>query len=70
MLVMFLARKYTRAALSEISQSLGRKSHSTVVSAQQKVTQWLTTGKKVSLGQSECAVEDAIKRIEGRLRVG
>jgi chromosomal replication initiator protein len=70
MLIMFLARKYTRAALSEISQSLGRKSHSTVVSAQQKVTQWLTTGKKVSLGQTECAVEDAIKRIEGRLRIG
>jgi len=70
MLIMFLARKYTRAALSEISQSLGRKSHSTVVSAQQKVTQWLITGKKVCLGQSECAVEDAIKRIEGRLRVG
>src|SRR4029079_19372890 len=28
MLVMFLARKWTRAALSEISKSVGRKSHS------------------------------------------
>jgi len=69
MLVMFLARKWTRAALSEISRTVGRKSHSTVVSAQQKVTQWLSNGKKVSLGHGECRVEDAIKRIECHLRL-
>ena len=50
MLVMFLARKWTRAALSEISRTLGRKSHSTVVSAQHKVTEWLADGKTVPLG--------------------
>jgi len=69
MLVMFLARKWTRAALSEISRTVGRRSHSTVVSAQQKVTQWLSDGKMVSLGHGECRVEDAIKRIEGHLRL-
>src|SRR5262245_91026 len=69
MLVMFLARKWTRAALSEIRRTVGRKSHSTVVSAQQKVTQWLSNGKKVSLGHGECRVEDAIKRIECHLRL-
>jgi chromosomal replication initiator protein len=69
MLVMFLARKWTRAALSEISRTVGRKSHSTVVSAQQKVTQWLSNGKTVSLGHGECRVEDAIKRIECHLRL-
>ena len=55
--------------LSEISRSLGRKSHSTVVSAEQKVTQWLTNGKTVSLGHGECRVEDVIKRIECHLRL-
>ena len=45
MLVMFLARKWTRAALSEISRTVGRKSHSTVLSAQQKVTEWLADGR-------------------------
>ena len=69
MLVMFLARKWTRAALSEISRSLGRRSHSTVVSAQHKVTEWLTDGKTVPLGHGHCRVEDAIKRIEGKLRL-
>jgi chromosomal replication initiator protein len=69
MLVMFLARKYTRAALSEISRSLGRRSHSTVVSAQHKVTEWLADGKTLHLGHGQCRVEDAIKRIECKLRL-
>jgi chromosomal replication initiator protein len=69
MLVMFLARKYTRAALSEISRSLGRRSHSTVVSAQQKVTEWLETGKTLHLGHGQCRVEDTLKRIECKLRL-
>jgi len=70
MLVMFLARKWTRAAHSEISRTLCRKSHSTVVSAQHKVTAWLGTGKIVPLAHGQCRVEDAIKQIETQLRVG
>jgi chromosomal replication initiator protein len=69
MLVMFLARKWTRAALSEISRTLGRKSHSTVVSAQHKVSEWLADGKTVPLAHGRCGLEDAIKRIEARLRL-
>jgi chromosomal replication initiator protein len=69
MLVMFLARKWTRAALSEISRTLGRKSHSTVVSAQHKVTEWLADGKTIHLGHTQCRVEDAIHRIESQLRL-
>jgi chromosomal replication initiator protein len=69
MLAMFLARKWTPAALSEISRSLNRKSHSTVVSAEQKVTQWLASGKIVPLAHRQCKVEDAIKRVECRLRL-
>jgi chromosomal replication initiator protein len=69
MLVMFLARKWTRAALSEISKTLGRKSHSTVVSAQHKVNEWLADGKTVPMGHGQCRVEDTIKRIESQLRL-
>src|SRR5262245_9297859 len=69
MLIMFLARKWTRAAHSEISRSLGRKSHSTVVSAQHKVTEWLADGKTVSLLTGMCRVEDAIKRVEAQLKL-
>lgn len=69
MLVMFLARKWTRAAHSEIGRTLGRRSHSTVVSAQHKVTEWLAHGKMLHLGHGQCRIEDAIKRIEGKLRL-
>jgi chromosomal replication initiator protein len=69
MLIMFLARKWTRAAHSEISRTLGRKSHSTVVSAQHKVTDWLACGKTVTLGRRQCRIEDAIKRVEAQLRL-
>ena len=69
MLVMFLARKWTRAALSEISRTLGRKSHSTVLSAQAKVNEWLAEGKTIALGHGQLRIEDAIKRIEGQLRL-
>ena len=41
MLAMWLARKYTRAALSEIGQYFGHRSHSTVVSAQKRVDRWI-----------------------------
>ncbi|HEX5102367.1 MAG TPA: DnaA/Hda family protein [Pirellulaceae bacterium] len=70
MLIMFLARKHTRAALSEISRTLGRKSHSTVVSAQHTVTEWLAGGKTVPAAHGSLKVEDAIKRVEGRLKLG
>jgi chromosomal replication initiator protein len=70
MLVMFLARKWTRAAHSEISRTLGRKSHSTVVSAQHKVTEWLADGKRVTLLSGECRVEDAVRRVEAQLKLG
>jgi len=44
MLAMWLARKYTRAALTEIGEFFGRRSHSTVVSAQNKVEGWVADG--------------------------
>lgn len=70
MLAMFLARKWTRAAHSEISRALGRKSHSTVVSAQHKVQQWLARRQTIPLRHGSCSVEDAIRQIEHQLRVG
>ncbi|HWC91226.1 MAG TPA: chromosomal replication initiator protein DnaA, partial [Pirellulales bacterium] len=44
MLAMWLARKHTRAALSEIGQYFGRRSHTTVISAQKRVNRWMADG--------------------------
>jgi chromosomal replication initiator protein len=70
MLAMWLARKYTRAAFSEISEYFGRRSHSTVISAEKKVNGWMAKGATVQLGLSECRVEEAIRRVETQLRAG
>lgn len=70
MLAMWLARKYTRSALTEIGRFFGRKSHTTVISAEAKVGQWMTAGKTIHLSGAPCTVEDALKRLEAQLRLG
>lgn len=67
MLAMYLARKHTRAALSEIGAYFGKRSHSTVVSAQHRVDGWLTDGKPVELADARWRIDEAIRKIEHRL---
>jgi chromosomal replication initiator protein len=68
MLAMWLARKYTRAAWSEIGQFFGRRSHSTVISAHRRVEKMITAQAQVGAGNGPCGVEDAIRRLETALR--
>ena len=70
MLAMWLARKHTRAALSEIGHFFGRRSHSTVISAQKKIEGWMAQGSSLDLHGKSCNVEDAIRRVEENLRAG
>jgi len=74
MLAMWLARKYTRAALSEIGHYFGGRSHSTVIAAHRKVDGWLaeesaTPGITNELA-SACGrfrLDEALKRVEDSL---
>jgi len=68
MLAMWLARKYTRAALSEISEHFGRRSHSSVISASRKVAGWLSDGSTIEGPQGAWKVEDALRKIERQLQ--
>jgi chromosomal replication initiator protein len=70
MLAMWLARKHTRVALSEIGRYFGRRSHSTVISAQRKIDGWVAHGQSLALVDHRCTAEEAIRRVEQRLRVG
>ncbi|HMP07306.1 MAG TPA: DnaA/Hda family protein [Lacipirellulaceae bacterium] len=70
MLCMWLARRYTRAALSEIGDFFGGRRHSTVVSAKRKVDELISRGGDVTLGDRSCGVEEAVRRVEARLRIG
>jgi chromosomal replication initiator protein len=67
-LAMWLARKYTRAALGEIGTYFGRRSHSTVISASRKVERWLCTRSQIVVGKHHCTADEAIRRIEQALR--
>lgn len=69
-LAMWLARKHTRSALTEIGEYFGRRSHSTVIAAQNNVEKWRNGGETVSLtGGNPCQIDDAIKRVEAELRL-
>lgn len=68
MLAMWLARKYTRAALGEISEYFGRRSHSTVVSAQKKVDRLVSQGGEISVADRPCPMDEAIRQVEAVLR--
>jgi chromosomal replication initiator protein len=70
MLAMWLARKYTQAAFTEISEYFGRRSHSTVISAEKKISRWVAEDSKLQLGQQACGAQDAIQRVERKLRTG
>jgi chromosomal replication initiator protein len=70
MLAMWLARKYTRSALSEISRYFGRRSHSTVISAQKRVDRWLADGKSLELSDRAWNVSDAVRQVERCLKAG
>lgn len=70
MLAMWLARKYTRNALSEIGEFFGRRSHTTVISAQKRVNGWMEHGDQLSIGAQQWHVEEAIRRVELKLKAG
>jgi chromosomal replication initiator protein len=67
MLAMWLARKYTRAALSEIGRYFGGRSHSTVISAQKKVDVWMSRGEALPTPTGDCRLEEALRRVEKAL---
>ncbi|MFN7731257.1 MAG: DnaA ATPase domain-containing protein [Pirellula sp.] len=69
MLAMFLARKYTRSALSEIGEHFGHRQHSTVISAQKKVESWLTTDDAIQVGLSRVPVREIVRGLESALQV-
>ena len=70
MLAMWLARRYTRAALSEIGDFFGRRSHSTVLSAQKKIDAMIGRSSALHVVDRDCPVEEALRRVENAMRFG
>lgn len=67
MMAMWLARKYTNAALSEIGQYFGNRSHSTVLSAQKRIDHWLNDNLPFELQNKTWYIADTLSRLENAL---
>ncbi len=70
MLAMWLSRRYTSSALSEIGDYFGGRSHSTVIAADKRVTDWINRRDKIQIVNSSYPVCDMVQRIESKLRIG
>jgi chromosomal replication initiator protein len=69
MLAMWLARQHTRSGLTEIGRHFGSRSHSTVISARQRVEELRQTNDLVPGVRNKVSIADAIVRLESRLKV-
>ena len=70
MLAMYLSRRYTSSAFSEIGDYYGGRTHSTVIAAEKKVDQWLEKDEGIALPHARYPAREVIKRIESNLRIG
>ncbi|NOX53233.1 MAG: chromosome replication initiation protein, partial [Planctomycetes bacterium] len=70
MLAMFLARKHTQAAYREIGQYFGGRNHSTVVSAEKRVREWLSQDATIEVASQTWPLADLVATLEERLIAG
>ncbi len=67
MLAMFLARKLTQAAYSEIGAFFGGRNHSTVISAERQVREWLTDNTPFTIATREWSAGELLQTLEQQL---
>ncbi|MFK7777504.1 MAG: chromosomal replication initiator protein DnaA [Gimesia sp.] len=67
MLAMFLARKLTQAAYSEIGEFFGGRNHSTVMFAEKQVRKWLENHASIHVAHQEWTTEEIVESLEQQL---
>ena len=67
MMAMYLARKHTGAAYTEIGRYFGGRNHATVISAEKKVQKWLRAEKRIALLPGFETVADLLSDLERAL---
>jgi chromosomal replication initiator protein len=67
MVAMYLARKHTTAAYSEIGSFFGGRNHSSAVAAERKVRGWLEENGELALGERSIRVRDVLEMVEREL---
>jgi chromosomal replication initiator protein len=69
MLAMWLSRRHTGSALSEIGDFFGGRSHSTVVAANRRIESWMKSGQAIDIHNGRYPVREAIRIVQRRLQV-
>ena len=67
-LAMYLSRQLTPSAYSEIGDHFGGRSHSTAISAEQHVKNWLEQGGQVGRGLTAMSAREALDRVQTLIR--
>lgn len=67
MLAMFLARKLTQAAYSEIGEFFGGRNHSTVISAERQVQEWLAVDTSFTIAARQWSSGELLQTLEQQL---
>jgi len=67
MIAMFLARKHTSAAYSEIGQYFGGRNHSTAVAGEKKTRLWIQTDGELSMGDRTLRAREVVELAEREL---
>lgn len=70
MLAMYLARRHTRAAYSEIGEYFGGRNHATVISADRKVADWLVRDAQIKVASQSWRLADVLSTLEQQLQAG
>ena len=70
MLAMYLARRHTAAAYSEIGTHFGGRNHSTVIAAENKVKQMLAGTSHWAVCTESLPLSEVVRSIEARLNAG
>jgi chromosomal replication initiator protein len=68
MLAMYLARKHTQAAYSEIGQFFGGRNHATVMSAEKNVNSWISEGREFKVASHSWQLDEVIETLEHQLQ--
>lgn len=68
MLAMFLARRHTRAAYSEIGRYFGGRNHATVISAEKKIQSALESGAPMRVALDNWPLADLVESLEQQLQ--
>jgi chromosomal replication initiator protein len=67
MVAMYLMRKHTRAAFTEIGRYFGGRNHATVMSAARKVQQWVDSGASIPALAGEWPAGELLANLEQQL---